>query len=310
MVTPIQDGAAMRTVLPTPVLAGCLAVLAGCLGVLAGCSARVSQHPARAVPASYYLSLGDSLSQGFQPDASGRSVKTPYGYADQFYAALRVRHPGLRLVKLGCGGETTATMINGGICPYPGGSQLAAAASFLHAHRRRMTLITLDIGANDPNSCITRPSATKLATCVGKSIPEATANLSTILSRLRQVDPGAHIIAMNYYLPTLAQWRHGIVGEALARLSELAAAGYNRLLTNVYRSFGVQVADVFTAFHTADFDQQVTVPGLGRLPRNVAAICQWTWECAVPPRGPNEHANKAGYRVIAQTFLSAGRSGA
>jgi hypothetical protein len=115
---------------------------------------------------------------------------------------------------------------------------------------------------------------------------------------------------MNYYLPTLAQWRHGIVGEALARLSELAAAGYNRLLTNVYRSFGVQVADVFTAFHTADFDQQVTVPGLGRLPRNVAAICQWTWECAVPPRGPNEHANKAGYRVIAQTFLSAGRSGA
>jgi lysophospholipase L1-like esterase len=297
----------MRTVLPAAVLAGCLAALAG----LAGCSAGISQHPARrAAPASYYLSLGDSLSQGVQPDASGVSVKTPYGYADQLYAALRVHHPGLRLVKLGCPGETTATMINGGICPYPGGSQLAAAASFLHAHRRQVSLITLDIGANDPGSCVTQPSATKLATCVGKSIPEATANLTTILSRLRQVDPGARIVAMNYYLPALAQWRHGIVGEAVARLSELAAAGYNTLLANAYRSFGVQIADVFSAFHTADFAHPVTVPGLGKVPRNVAAICQWTWECASPPRGPNEHANQAGYRVIAQTFLLAGRSGA
>jgi lysophospholipase L1-like esterase len=301
----------MRTLRPAAVLAGCLAALACCLAMAAGCSARGSQHPARrAVPASYYLSLGDSLSQGFQPDASGVSVKTPDGYPDQLYAALRVHHPGLRLVKLGCGGETTATMINGGICPYPGGSQLAAAASFLHAHPRQVSLITLDIGANDPNSCITQPSAAKLATCVGKSIPQATANLTTILTRLRRIDPGARIIAMNYYLPALAQWRHGIVGEAFARLSELAAAGYNTLLANIYRSFGVQVADVFAAFHSADFTHPVTVPGLGRVPRNVAAICQWTWECAAPPRGPNEHANQAGYRVIARTFLLAGRSGA
>jgi len=37
----------------------------------------------------------------------------------------------------------------------------------------------------------------------------------------------------------------------------------------------------------------------------VAAVCTWTWECAVPPRGPNEHANQAGYAVIARTFLQA-----
>ena len=305
----------MRAVLPAAVLAGCLAALACAAALagaaLAGCSAPGPQHPAhRAAPPSYYLSLGDSLSQGVQPDASGASVGTRYGYADQLYAALRIHHPGLLLVKLGCSGETTATMINGGVCFYPGGSQLAAAASFLHAHRRQLSLITLDIGANDPNSCITQPSAATLATCVGKSIPEATANLATILTRLRQVDPGARIIAMNYYLPALAQWRHGIVGEAFARLSELAAAGYSTLLTNVYKAYGVHVADVFAAFHTADFAHQVTVPGLGRLPRNVAVICQWTWECAAPPRGPNEHANQAGYQVIAHTFLLAGQSGA
>lgn len=37
---------------------------------------------------------------------------------------------------------------------------------------------------------------------------------------------------------------------------------------------------------------------------NVALICQWTWECAPPPVGPNEHANAAGYGVIAQAFLA------
>ncbi|HEY3036339.1 MAG TPA: hypothetical protein VGJ54_16990, partial [Streptosporangiaceae bacterium] len=37
-----------------------------------------------------------------------------------------------------------------------------------------------------------------------------------------------------------------------------------------------------------------------------AAICQWTWECAAPPRGPDEHANQAGYQVIARAFLLAG----
>jgi hypothetical protein len=111
---------------------------------------------------------------------------------------------------------------------------------------------------------------------------------------------------MNYYLPALAQWRQGPAGRAFARLSELAATGYNAVLTRVYKEHGVGVADVFGAFHTSDFSPQVTLRGLGRLPRNVAAICQWTWECAAPPRGPNEHANQAGYQVIARAFLLAG----
>ena len=112
-------------------------------------------------------------------------------------------------------------------------------------------------------------------------------------------------MAMNYYLPALAEWRNGLPGQVLAWLGELAAAGYNTLLTNVYKAFGVRVADVFSAFSTADFTGQVMLPELGKLPRNVAAICQWTWECAAPPRGPNEHANQTGYAVIAHAFLLA-----
>ncbi len=293
----------MRRFLPALAVAGCVAAaVTGCSLAAVPVSAAVPRHEP---PASYYLALGDSLSQGVQPDASGASVPTRDGYPDQLYAALRAGQPGLRLVKLGCPGETTSSMIHGGVCRYRGGSQLAAAVSFLRAHRARVSLITLDIGANDPGSCVTRPSLASLAACVGRSIPEALRNLAVILAGLRRASPRARIVAMNYYLPALAQWRYGLAGELIARLSELAADGYNTLLGRVYRAQGVRVANVFSAFHTADFGSPVTVPGLGPLPRNVAAICQWTWECAVAPRGPNEHANRAGYQVIARAFLLA-----
>jgi len=91
----------------------------------------------------------------------------------------------------------------------------------------------------------------------------------------------------------------------VARVAEAAAVGFNNVLASVYQRFSIRVADVFGAFHTTDFSDDVTVPGYGSLPRNVAAICQWTWQCAAPPRGPNQHANEAGYAVIAHAFLLA-----
>jgi len=257
---------------------------------------------------TYYVSLGDSLSQGVQPNAAGTSVPTPQGYPNQLYAALRRTHPGLRLVKLGCGGETTTTMINGGICSYPAGSQLATAVGFLRSHPGRVSLITIDIGANDSGSCLSRPSVNAVASCVAKSIPGTVRNLTKIMSRLRTAaGPRVRIIGMTYYVPSLAQWRNGLMGQALARFSEELVTGYNKVLTGIYKAYGARVADVFTAFRSEDFGGRVTVPRIGRVPSNVAAICTWTWECAPGPRGPNIHANPAGYGVIARTFLLADR---
>ncbi len=270
-----------------------------------GCT---SSDPARQTrpEASYYLALGDSLSRGVQPDSAGASLATRQGYADQLYAALRRGHPGLRLVKLGCSGETTDTMIDGGICSYPGGSQLAAAVSFLRAHRGRVSLITIDIGANDPGSCVMRTSVGAVASCLGKSFPATVANLTQIMRRIRAAGGDqVRIIGMNYYVPALAEWRNGLVGEALARLSEGLVVSYNELLASVYRAFRARVADVFGAFRSGDFTGHVTVRGIGSVPPNVAAICLWTWECASAPRGPNQHADAAGYGVIAQTFQQA-----
>ena len=264
------------------------------------------RSPVEAVPATYYLALGDSLSQGVQPDAAGISVKTGQGYADQLYEMLRRSQPALQLVKLGCPSETTATMIHGGICHYPGGSQLAAAVAFLSAHRGHVALVTIDIGANDPEDCGTSASLHAVTDCLGTDLPDVTGNLGTILSRLRAAaGPGVRMVGMSYYLPALAEWRNGLTGQAVAWVSERLAAGYNDLLNRAYANSGVRVANVFGAFETSDFGNRMTVPGVGSVPRNVARICQWTWECTSSPRGPNQHANQAGYGVIARAFLSA-----
>ena len=258
--------------------------------------------PAKAPPATYYLALGDSLARGVQPNAAGLSVETPDGYPDQVYAALHPGRPGLRLVKLGCPGETTVSMIGGGICRYQEGSQLAAAVAFLQAHRGRVLLVTLDIGANDPEGCGGEPGLTQLAGCAVKDIPAAVSHLGTIVTRLKTAaGPGVRIVGMNYYLPALAEWRSGLPGHLVAWTAEKLAAAYNTMLSRVYAQAGVRVANVFGAFQTADFAR----PAGTNVPRNVTRLCQWTWQCAAPPRGPNQHANQAGYQVIARTFLHA-----
>jgi lysophospholipase L1-like esterase len=255
--------------------------------------------------ASYYLALGDSLSRGVQPDGAGAALQTAQGYPDLVYAGLRRGHPGLRLVQLGCPGETTRTIMHGGICRYPGGSQLAAAVAFLRAHRGHVLLITIDIGANDPEDCGDQPDLAGLASCVGR-VPDAAANLTAILASLHAAaGPGVRIVGMSYYVPELAEWRDGLLGRVVAWASERLAVAYNGLLDRAYAQAGAGVANVAGAFDTTDFGDPVMVPGIGMLPRNVARICEWTWECAGRPRGPNQHANPAGYRVIANAFLKA-----
>ena len=181
-------------------------------------------------------------------------METRDGYPDQVYAALRPSRPTLKLVKLGCPGETTSTMINGGICHYQGGSQLNAAVAFLRAHHGRVLLVTIDIGANDPEHCAGQPSLTQLASCGVTGIPAAVTHLTTIMARLKAAaGPGVRIVGMNYYLPALAEWRDGLPGHLVAWAAERLAATYNDMLDRVYTKSGARVADVFGAFDTADF---------------------------------------------------------
>jgi lysophospholipase L1-like esterase len=266
---------------------------------VAGCTASSSSSPPPA--ASYYVALGDSLSRGVQPNASGISVETAQGYPNLVYDRLRATRPTLRLVQLGCPGETTKTMMHGGICRYPGGSQLAAAVAFLRAHRGHVSLVTIDIGANDLSFC--GSTLKEVVTCLSQ-VNDVVARVSAILAQLRAAaGAGVPVTGMNYYLPVLAEWRHGTGGQLIAQLAERIIAAADNKLNQAYVTADDAVANVSGAFDATDFGNPTKVAGIGSLPRNVARVCQWTWECAPAPRGPNVHANATGYQVIANAFL-------
>src|SRR5262245_60178980 len=126
-----------------------LAIMAAAVAALS-----VAAAPAGAAGDRYYLSLGDSLAQGYQPTGgSWTPLGFPgynQGYADQLLKLVRDPAGHLRLKKLGCGGETTTTMLYGAPwCGFPAGSQLNEATAFLRAHRGEVAFVTIDIGGND-----------------------------------------------------------------------------------------------------------------------------------------------------------------
>jgi len=238
--------------------------------------------------AIYYLSLGDSLAQGFQPIGGPASRRASPGYnqgfADQLFKLVRGDHTQLREVKLGCGGESTVTFRTGALCQYPNGSQLDEAVAFLNANRDRVAFVTVTLGANDVLSG-GGPAA------VGANLPPALAALKAAAG------PGVPIVGMNYYDPLLAAvWAQtGSVAAVQAEATQSALL--NGFLGSLYALFGIPVADVFGAFSTSDSTL------VGGTPRNVLQVCAWTWMCAGPPHGPDIHANNEGYGVIARAFL-------
>lgn len=271
-----------------------------CAIVLACTSVGLLAVPASAAPTSatrYYLALGDSLAYGYQPVTP---LDRTQGYVYQLYDRLHAAEPKLSLDNLGCSGETTTTMLVGGICSYPGEqSQLAAAERFLHAHKDKVDLVTLDIGANDANHCV--HGGVIDTQCLPQALATAARNATAIVSRLRAVAPDTRIVAMTYYDPYLAAYLQGAAGRALAQQSLQFAAVLNGLLTSTYTAGGFAVADVAAAFSTFDMTDQVPLPGVGAVPLDVARICQWTWMCS-PTLGPDIHANQQGYAVIAGVF--------
>jgi lysophospholipase L1-like esterase len=276
--------------------------------------------PARAATqgSDYYLSLGDSLAAGAQPDAAGTTVATSQGFTDQLYAMLSRGDQGLRVQKLGCPGDTTTTMINGGICGYTGGSrysytagtgsQVGAALAFLAAHRGHVPLITIVVGADNILPCLQQGTIDQITACLQQVFPVVKQELGDILTQLRNADPGATIVGMTYYDPELAGWLTGAAGQTFATQSISLTASFRTLLEGVYQAAGARVADVYSAFKTTDTTDQITLPGAGTVPENVGLVCTWTWMCAPSPQGPNIHANAAGYGVIARTFLAAIRA--
>ena len=250
---------------------------------------------AGAADSPYYLALGDSLAVGIQPDASGDYIPTNQGYADDLYAFFHAYVPSLQLAKLGCSGETTASMFSGqgSPCSYQAGSQLRQALQFLQTHR--VALITIDIGADDLLGCFNVQAAQVDEGCISTALTMAPGYLAGILSQLHTAAPNALIVGMNYYDPFLAAWLAGPTGQALASLSLGIVATFNVELASIYRLHQVPMADVAGTFRIDNASPRITAP-------NITLELLWTWMSAQPLRGPDVHPNAFGYLAIASAF--------
>jgi lysophospholipase L1-like esterase len=261
----------------------------------------------------YYVALGDSLAQGMQPEAAGITVNTDQGYADQLYASEKTRIPRLKLIKLGCGGETTGSFLTGHGnpdalllgCNPRGGSQMAAAELFLrrHRHRGEVALLTLDIGANDVVGCAS--GANFDIGCVTRGVSAIQRNLPRIMRRLRRAAPaGTELAAMTLYDPFLQLYLTP-ADQSEAITIAYYARNLNHALERLYRAAGFRIAHVDTAFRTYDLTAGAGSSAESALPPAVTEICRLTWMCAPPPVGPNIHPDQAGYALIAHAFAEA-----
>jgi lysophospholipase L1-like esterase len=249
-----------------------------------------------------------------QPDLHGVTRDTDQGYTNDLLATERARIPNLQLIKLGCGGDTTGSLLTGHgngrdakllHCDRAGGSQLIAATRFLRAHHRRgeVPLVTIDIGANDVDGCVT---AANVGTCVTAGIAAIGHDVPKILSALKRAAPnGTKFAGMTLYDPVLGGYfSTNQAAHALALASPALLKQVNQTLIDADRRAGFVTANVAGAFDS--YDSTATVPWEGqRIPINVARVCSWTWACQTPPSGPNIHANKNGYVVIANAFAQA-----
>ena len=172
----------------------------------------------------HYLSLGDSLTVGVQPDASGAPEETPDGYTDVLYRSLKDTDSTLQHERMGCGGEDTTTFIEGGIADcdtrYEAGSQLDQAVAFLEEHGDQVGLVTLTIGGNNFTNCVegvepgsdsegeTEPALDDLGLdeeCVSDGLERLETEVPVIAERLVEAaSPDTQIVAMTYYNPFLA----------------------------------------------------------------------------------------------------------
>lgn len=287
----------MRVRIATLVLSmTCVAAVGA--SVIAPASAS-TKHKSRA---GYYLSLGDSLSVGAQPNPAGTLVPTKHGYANFLYATEKHKLKGLKLKQLGCSGETTTTMINGGICHYAAGSQLNAAVKFIKTHK--VAFITIDIGANDVDRCGEKLSGAQLFACVATGVATTKKNLPVIVSALRKAaGRKAKLIGMTYYDPFLADYLGNSSQRAVASESVPLAKSLNGTIAQDYKARHFKVARVDKAFHTyTPWSKTTKLKGHGKVPLAVAEICKYTWMCTPPPRGPSIHAKSVGYKKIAQVF--------
>ena len=182
-----------------------LSAIAVWLVAVPGVSQAATSHDEKAP--TFYLSLGDSYSVGFQPTAV--SSTDPTG-GTPGYTAYVANHEQMTLENFGCGGATTSSIIGTIGCTdpaafdavlYPTTTQEQAALSFIAAHPGQVGLITISIGGNDVTGCI-QSNLTAAAACLTAADSKIATNVSGLVSSfnraLSSAGDTARIVGLTY----------------------------------------------------------------------------------------------------------------
>ena len=283
-----------------------------CVSVVLLAAPAVSQAKKAASPVSYYVSIGDSYSVGFQPVPGGPTT----GYTG--YVAKKLK---LTLENFGCGGATSSSVLtvlgpcgsNGygppagtGLAPVPSGeTQVQAADDFISTHHGQIGLITVSIGGNDITSCA---GAANPITCVSAALTTVNANVNTLTSDLETALNGEKtpIVGLTYPDVILGEWVLNPPNQSLANLSALAFKDLiNPQLKTDYTSVpNGKFADVTEAKPlTLSLVKTKKFGTHGVVPVAVIEVCKLTWFCS--SQAPmNIHATSKGYKLEGKTIVS------
>jgi len=277
-------------------------------------------------PVTYYVSLGDSYSVGYQP------VPAPAGLATSGYTGFLAKKLKMTLVNFGCGGATTSSILDPtalcnniqfgppaatdrGVVP-PGESQVQAADDFITAHAGHIGLITVSIGGNDVTPCAAAAPGnpvngqTNAIGCVGAGTAAITTNVTTTVNDLHAAaGSDVPLVGLTYPDVLLGLWVHptfpaSAADQTLASQSTLAfSLLINPALKTAYTSVtgGRFVNVTESQFWTLSLAKTTTLKPYGKIPKAVADICKLTYYCSLG----NIHANTKGYTDIGKLIAKA-----
>jgi lysophospholipase L1-like esterase len=255
---------------------------------------------------TYYVSLGDSYSVGYQPTKG----------ATPGYATYVAKHTGLTLANFGCAGATTTSLLTSVGCPavlphtaggmtYTTTPQIAAATAFIAAHKGHVGLITVSIGGNDVVPCARTSNP---VTCVATAVTTIKANVTSIASQLRAA-AGAKVPIIGSTYPDVILGTYvyptNPASTAAVNLANISVVAFKALvnpaLSQSYASSLGGFVDVTKATGAyTSLKRMVHTKAYGTIPFPVASVCALTWFC----QKGDIHPMNQGYTLIGKLIVA------
>ncbi|WP_416292341.1 stalk domain-containing protein [Paenibacillus illinoisensis] len=255
-------------------------------------AANVKKDAAAVTKAFRIVTLGDSITVGYEPNAKG----LPYGYVERLqeqgllhgrtqvdnYGIAGLKSIGLKnfISAINEGKTLTSAAIQPNL-PDPRAGQMGANIAAIRESVAGANLVAITIGGNDVSELLGTAntlSDSELEAKVKELLASYTANVSEVINTIHAINPGAQIVIADQYQPMPE-----VAGKALyAKLME-ASEGFTATIDGIASQFTAQGMDVKVAHVAKEF-----IGGEGTMTHMI--------------KDRDFHPNQFGYEAIAKVF--------